>query len=92
MNNVLDSIFPTFAIFVHKQSSKQQLKGLYTHKSYFCNKLKEAISEEKRVLHCEGYYYEDFPVEIGEAPLSDKRLSYKANESAQENRWIHVVW
>ena len=46
--------------------------GLYAHKSYFSNNFKGAISEYKWVLHCEGYDYEEFPVEIMGAPLSEQ--------------------
>ena len=42
---------------------------LYAHKSYISNNFKGAISENKGVLHCEGYDYEEFPDEIMEAPL-----------------------
>ena len=45
--------------------------GLYAHKSYIYNNFKGAISEYTRVLHCEGYDYEEFPDEIMEAPLSE---------------------
>ena len=44
---------------------------MYAHKSYISNNFKEAISEYKGVLHCEGYDYEEFPDEIMEAPLSE---------------------
>ena len=46
-------------------------KGLYAHKPYNSNNFKAAISEYKRVLHCEGYLYEELPDEIMEAPLSE---------------------
>ena len=44
--------------------------GLYAHKSYISNNLKAAISEYKRVLHCEGYDYEQDPEDISN-PLPD---------------------
>ena len=44
---------------------------MYSHKSYIPNIFKGAISENKRVLHCEGYDFEDFLDEILEAPLSE---------------------
>ena len=44
---------------------------MYTHKSYNSNNFKGAISENKGVLHCEGYDYEEIPDEIMEAPLSE---------------------
>ena len=47
------------------------LIGLYAHKSYISINFKEAISEYKGVLHCEGYDYEELPDEIMKAPLSE---------------------
>ena len=44
---------------------------MYAPKSYISNNFKGAISENKGVLHCEGYDYEEFPDEIMEAPLSE---------------------
>ena len=46
-------------------------KGLYAHKSYISNNFKGVISEYKRILHCEGYDYEQFPDALMEAPLSE---------------------
>ena len=44
--------------------------GLYAHKSNISNNFKAAISENKRVLHCEGYDYEQDPEDISN-PLPD---------------------
>ena len=58
--------------------SNQQIyksNGLFANKSYISNNLKEAISECKGVLHCEGYDYEEFSDEIMEAPLSEPFFS-----------------
>ena len=46
-------------------------KGLYAHKPHNSNNFREAISEYKGVLHCEGYDYEDFCDENMEAPWSE---------------------
>ena len=40
-------------------------------KSYISNSFKGAISENKEVLHCEGYDYEESADEIMEALLSE---------------------
>ena len=45
--------------------------GLFAHKFYISNNFQGAIFENKGVLHCEGYDYEEFPDEIMEAPLSE---------------------
>ena len=44
---------------------------MYAHKSYISNNFKGDISEDKGVLHWEGYDYEELPDEIMEAPLSE---------------------
>ena len=44
--------------------------GLYAL-SYSSKNLKEAIYEYKGVSHCKGYYYEEFPDGIMEAPWSE---------------------
>ena len=50
----------------------QQLRnsnGFYSHKSCFANFFKGAISENKAVLRCKGYDYEESADEIMDAPL-----------------------
>ena len=47
--------------------------GLYAHKSYISNDFNGAISENKGVLNCQGYEYEEFRDEIMEALLSEPR-------------------
>ena len=44
--------------------------GLYAHKSYISKNFKVAISEHKGVLHCEGYDYEQDPVDLSN-PIPD---------------------
>ena len=70
VNNILHSIFSNVEVYINNQQIHNS-NGLYGHKSYISNKFKGAISEYKRVLHCEGYDYEEFPEEIMEAPLSE---------------------
>ena len=41
------------------------------HKSYISKCLKGATSENKGVLHCEVYGYEEFPDEAMESPLCE---------------------
>ena len=48
---------------------------MYLHKSYTSNSFKGAISEYKRILHCEMYDYEESPDESMEAPLSEPFLT-----------------
>ena len=70
VNNVLHSVFSNVEVYINNQQVYNS-NGLYAHKSYISNNFTGAISEYKGVLHCERYDYEEFPVEIMEAPLSE---------------------
>ena len=70
VNNILHSIFSNVEVYINNQQTYNS-NGLYAHKAYISNNFKGAISENKGVLHCEGYDYEEFPDEIMEAPLSE---------------------
>ena len=63
VKNILHLIFSNVEVYINNQQIYNS-NGLYAHKSYFSNNFKEAISEHKGVLHCEGYDYEEFPDEI----------------------------
>ena len=70
VNNNLHSVFSKVEVYINNQQNYNS-NGLYAHKSYISNNLKEAISEYEGVFHCERYDYEEFPDEIMEAPLSE---------------------
>ena len=70
VNNILHSAFSNVEVYNNNQQIYNS-NGFYAHKSYISNKIKGATSEYKGVLHCKGYYYEEFPDEIMEAPLSE---------------------
>ena len=70
VKNMLHSIFSNVEVYINNQQIYNS-NGLYAHKSYISNNFKGAISENKGVLHCKRYDYEDFPDEIMEAPLSE---------------------
>ena len=70
VNKILQSIFSNVEVYINNQKIYNS-NGLYAHKSYISNNFKGAISENKGVLHCEGYDYEEFLDEIMEAPLSE---------------------
>ena len=70
VNNILHSNISNVEVYINNQQIYNS-NGLYAHKSYISNDFKGAISEYKRVLHCEGYDYEEFPDEIMAAPLSE---------------------
>ena len=69
VNNKLHSIFSNVEVYINNQQTYNS-NGLYAHKSYISNDFKEAISEYKGVLHCEGYDYDQDPEDIS-SPLPD---------------------
>ena len=70
MNDILLSIFSNFELQINSQQL-QNSNEVYAHSAYISINLKEAISEYKRVLHCDGYDYEKFPVEFMEGLLTE---------------------
>ena len=70
INNILHSIFSNVEVYINNQQIYNS-NGLNAHKSYVSNNFKGDISEYKGVLHCEGYYYEEFPDEIMQELLSE---------------------
>ena len=69
VNNIMHSIFSNVEVYINNQKIYNS-NGLYAHKSYISNNFKAAISEYKRVLHCEVYDYEQDPKDINN-PLPD---------------------
>ena len=66
VNNIFYSIFSNVnksKVNINKQQTYNS-NGLYAHKPYIFNNFTGAISEYKVVLHCEGYGYGEFPVQI----------------------------
>ena len=54
VNNIMHSIFSNVEVDINNQQICNS-NGLYAHKSYILYKFKAAISEDKGVLHWEGY-------------------------------------
>ena len=69
VNNIMHSIFSNVEMYINNQQIYNS-NGLYAHNSYISNNFKEAISEYKGVLHCEGYDYEPDSEDISN-PLPD---------------------
>ena len=63
VNNIMHSIFSIVEVYMNNQQIYNS-NGLYAHKSYNSNNFKAAISENKGILHSEGYDYEQDPVDI----------------------------
>ena len=70
LHKVLHSNFSNVGVYINNQQIYNS-NGLYAHKSYISNNFKGALSENKGVLHCEGYDYEELPDEIMETSLSE---------------------
>ena len=60
VNNIMHSISSDVEVYINNQQIYNS-NGLYAHKSYISNNFKAAISENKGILHCEGYDYEQDP-------------------------------
>ena len=69
VNNIKLRIFSNVEVYINNQQIYIS-NGLYAHKSYISNNFKAAISEYKVVLHCEGFDFEQDPVDITN-PLPD---------------------
>ena len=68
VNNIMHSIFSNVEVYINNQQVYNS-NGLYAHRSYISNNFKAAISEYKRVLHFEGYDYEQDPEDISNPHL-----------------------
>ena len=77
VNNILHSIFSNVELYINNQQIYIS-NGLYAHKSDISINFKAAISENKGVLHCEGYDYEQDPENITK-PLPDPFLQGERN-------------
>ena len=72
VNNMMHAISTNLDVYLNNQQIYNS-NGLYAHKSYISNNFKAAVSEYKRVLHCQGYAYEQDPGDIAN-PLADPFL------------------
>ena len=66
----MHSSFSNVEVYINNQQLYNS-NGLYAHKSYISNNFREAISEYKGVLHCEGYDFEANPEDAMDNPLED---------------------
>ena len=73
----MHSIFSSVEVYINNQQTYSS-NGLYSHKSYISNNFKGAITEYRRVLHCEGYDYEQHPDDVTNRlpyPFFTKRMT-----------------
>ena len=80
LNYIMHSIFSNVEVYFRNQQFCNS-NGLYEHKSKISNNLKAAISDYKKLLHCEGYEYQQDLEDISN-PLPDP-FFYKGNETAK---------
>ena len=80
VNNIMHSICSIVELYNNSQQIHNS-NGLSAHKSFISNNLNGAISEYKRVLHCEGYDSEEFCDENMEELLSEP-FFHRENENA----------
>ena len=65
-------MFSNIEVYTYNQQTYNP-NGLSAHTSYISSNFKWAVSDYsgKEVLHCEGYYNEEFSGDIMMAPLSE---------------------
>ena len=73
VNNILHSFFSNAELYINNHQIYNS-NGLYAHKSHISNNFKSTLSDYKRVLHCEGYDYEEDPESLVEGPFFTRRM------------------
>ena len=73
VNNILHSIFSSAEMHINNHQIYNP-NGLYAHKSHISNNFKNALSDYKGVLQCEGYDYEEDPENLVEGPFFTRRM------------------
>ena len=73
VNNILLSIFSNAELYINNHQIYNS-NGLYAHKSFISNNFENTLSDYKRVLHCEGYDYEEDPENLVEGPFFTRRM------------------
>ncbi len=73
VNNILHSISSNAELYINNHQIYNP-NGLYAHKSHISNNFKSTLSDDKGVLHCEGYDYEEDPENLLEVPFFIRRM------------------
>ena len=73
VDSILHSIFSNAELYINNHQIYSS-NGLYAHKSHVSNNFKSTLSDYKRVLHCEGYDYEEEPENLVEGPFFTRRM------------------
>ncbi len=72
VNNILHSIFSDAELYINNHQIYNS-NGLYAHKSHISDIFRSLLSDYKRVLHCEGYDYEEDPENVVVGPFFTRR-------------------
>ena len=74
VNNILPSVFSNAELYIniHKIYNSN---GLCAHKSHISNNFKSTLSDDKGVLHCERYDFEEYPENLVEGPFFSRRMN-----------------
>ena len=72
VNNILHSIFSNAELYIYSHQIYNP-NGLYAHKSHISNNFKSTLTDNKGVLHCEGYDYAEDPESFVEGPFFTRR-------------------
>ena len=73
VNIVLHSIFSNAELYNNNHQIYNS-NELYAHKSHFSNNFKRTLSDNKGVLHCEGYDSEEDTENLVEGPFFTRRM------------------
>ena len=68
VNKILNSIFSNEELYINNHQIYNS-NGLYARKSHIPNNFKSTMRDYKRILHCEGYDFEEDPEKLLEAPF-----------------------
>ena len=72
-NNILHCNFSNAELYINNHQIYTS-NGIYAHKSHIFNNFKSTLTDYKRVLHCEGFDYEEDPESRLEGPFFTRRL------------------
>ena len=73
VKNILHSIFSNAELYINNHQIYNSNR-LYAHKSHISNNFKSTLPENKGVLHCEGYDYEEDPESLFDGPFFTRRM------------------
>ena len=82
----MHSKFSNVEMYINNQHI-YKTNGLYAHKSYISNNFKAANSENKGVLHCEGYDFEQDPEDFAN-PVPDRFFTRRMKQLSRPDGFM----